>query len=69
VNYVQQNGDLTPLYVGKIAADHMPIIEELQFRKILVQPPLRPRYLDNPDAQARLTAMKDHSSVIDLLQS
>ena len=41
---------LEPLLIGKISSNHVPIIRELQARKILKPLTLRPRYLENPKA-------------------
>jgi uncharacterized protein (TIGR02421 family) len=35
LNYLQQGGQLEPLFVGKIAAKHVSIIQELQARQVL----------------------------------
>jgi uncharacterized protein (TIGR02421 family) len=48
---------LEPLYVGKIARRHIPVIDELRHRGVLRDPPLRPRFLDDPTAQGRLEAL------------
>jgi uncharacterized protein (TIGR02421 family) len=46
------------LYVGKIAAKHIRIVEELRHRGILREPALLPRVLDDPDAIERLAAVR-----------
>ena len=66
--YLREGGSLDPLFVGKFGADHVPIIEELQWRKVLRPPPLRPRYLDDPEAQARLQAARQGLTVLDLVK-
>ena len=65
---LRRGGDLNVLLVGKLAADHIPIIRELLSRGILRQPPLRPRYLDDPRAIEALHRVKQASSVLDLLE-
>lgn len=45
---------LLDLLIGKIAIDDLDVIEELLWRKVLKPAPLRPAYLDDPKAQARL---------------
>ena len=35
LKYIGEGGNLEPLFVGKIAANHLPIIQELQYRQIL----------------------------------
>jgi hypothetical protein len=66
--YLREGGELEPLLVGKLGPDHVPIIEELQWRKVLVPPPLRPRYLDDPGAVRRLADVRRGVSVLDLVQ-
>ena len=54
VGYLADGGRLDTLLVGKIALNHVAVIEELQRRGVLVNPPLRPAYLDDPDTYYRL---------------
>jgi hypothetical protein len=68
LTYLREGGALEPLLVGKIGPDHVPIIEELQWRKVLVPPPLRPRYLDDPAAVKRLGDLRMGASVLDLVK-
>ena len=68
IDFVRRGGDLNTLLVGKLAADHIPIIRELLGRGILRQPPLRPRYLDDPRAIEALNHVGQASSVLDLLE-
>jgi uncharacterized protein (TIGR02421 family) len=67
IDFIRRGGDLNLLLVGKLAADHIPIIRELLSRGILRQPPLRPRYLDDPRAIESLARVGQASSVLDLL--
>lgn len=55
---LREGTDLDTLYVGKIARRHLPIVEELRHRGILSEPPLAPRFLDDPDARKRLAAIR-----------
>jgi uncharacterized protein (TIGR02421 family) len=66
LEYLKNGGDLAPLFVGKIAAEHVPLIRELQWRKILKPPPLSPRYLNTELAQTRLLNLRRGVSVLDL---
>ena len=66
LSYLREGGSLEPLLVGKLGPEHVSIIEELQWRKVLVPPPLRPRYLDKPAAQERLDGLRRGASVLDL---
>ena len=67
LDYVKNGGKIEPLYVGKIAAEHIPIIEELRYRKILKPPPLMPRFMRDPQALEKLNQLKNGKSVLDLL--
>lgn len=58
LDHLAEGGALEPLYVGKIALRHLPIIDELRHRSVLREPPLRPRVLDHPDALGRLEAVR-----------
>jgi uncharacterized protein (TIGR02421 family) len=68
LTYLREGGALEPLLVGKLGAEHVPIIEELQWRKVLTPPPLRPRYLDDPDAGERLARIRNGVTVLDLVK-
>ncbi len=56
LRYIQKGGDLNPLLVGKMAVEHIPIIKELQYRKVLQAAPITPRYLQDSAALERLEA-------------
>ena len=59
VSYLADGGRLDTLLVGKIAVDHVAVIEELQRRGVLRPPPLRPAYLDDPDTHYRLENLRN----------
>jgi uncharacterized protein (TIGR02421 family) len=67
IDYLGKGGTLLPLFIGKIAADHIPIIRELQWRKVLREPSLTPRYMERPDAKSRLDKLNQGMTVIDLI--
>ena len=68
LDYLKLGGELEPLFVGKISANHLPIIEELQYRKVLKSAPLRPRYLTNPNVGERLERLRGGLSLLDLIE-
>lgn len=68
LEYLRRGGQLDPLFVGKIAAEHIPLIQELQHRKVLKPPALRPRFLDMPGVAERLTETRNGKTVIDLIK-
>ena len=67
LEYLSGNGEFGPLLVGKIASDHIPIVRELQWRKVLRDPPLSPRYLEIPAALSRLQEVRKGKTVLDLI--
>lgn len=65
-----QNNPLSDLFfIGKIAIEHVPIIQELQRRKVLQQPKLLPHFLNVPQTAARLEHLGRTLSAIDLIES
>jgi uncharacterized protein (TIGR02421 family) len=58
VAYLRAGGELEPLYLGKMAQKHIPIVEELRHRGVLRKAALRPRFLDDPAALRRLEAVR-----------
>lgn len=68
LRYVQKGGDLKPLLVGKMAVEHIPIIKELQYRKVLKPVLLVPRFLQDDTARLRLENLRGSTcSVADLV--
>ena len=68
LTYLREGGALDPLLVGKLGAEHVPIVEELQWRNVLSDPPLKPRYLDDPAAIDRLEEIRRGVSVLNLVK-
>lgn len=58
--------DLAPFWFGKIASRHIPVVDELQLRGLLRRPRFTPEFLTRPDAQARIAALSNTSSLADL---
>jgi uncharacterized protein (TIGR02421 family) len=63
-----EGGSLDVLFVGKLALDHIPLIQDLLDREVLVAPWVRPRWLDVPGAQERLARLREGASVTDLFE-
>ncbi len=59
---------LDVLFVGKLALDHVPLIQDLLDREVLTPPWVRPRWLDVPGAQERLARLREGASVTDLYE-
>ena len=68
LTYLGRGGDIEPLLIGKLGPDHIGMVKELQWRKVLVEAPLRPRYLEDPGALARLEKVRKGRSVLDLIE-
>jgi uncharacterized protein (TIGR02421 family) len=67
LTYLGGGGDIEPLLIGKLGPDHIGMIKELQWRKVLREAPLRPRYLEDPRALERLEWLREGHSVLDLI--
>ncbi len=63
-----EGGSLDVLFVGKLALDHIPLIQDLLDRDVLTEPWIRPRWLDVPGAQERLDRLRAGASVTDLFE-
>ena len=59
---------LDVLFVGKLALDHIPLIQDLLERDVLNEPWVRPRWLDVPGAQERLDRLRAGASVLNLYE-
>ena len=63
-----EGSSLDVLFVGKLALDHIPLIQDLLDRGVLRAPWVRPRWLDVPGAQERLARLRAGASVTDLYE-
>ncbi|MBN1908958.1 MAG: flavohemoglobin expression-modulating QEGLA motif protein, partial [Pirellulales bacterium] len=68
LDYLHAGGDVEPLLVGKLAAEHVPMVRELQLRQVVVPPPVRPRYLDDPRSRQRFDQLGQVRSVLELVE-
>ena len=67
LEYLGSGGAFEPLLLGKFGAEHLHIIRELQWRKVLSVPLLKPRYLDNPGATEKLETVRRGITLQDLV--
>jgi uncharacterized protein (TIGR02421 family) len=67
LEYMRQGGALEPLFIGKISAKHLPIMEELLWRHVLRPPPLKPRYMSEPQTVKRIERLHQGVSLLDLI--
>ncbi len=63
-----QGHDLKSLYLGKVAAEWLPLVEELRWRRVLQPPALEPRFLSLPESQPRLQRLQEGMDVLQLLE-
>lgn len=68
LDYVSRGGELDLLCVGKLAADHLPMVRELLLRGVLQKPQLRPRYFDALETAERLDRLRGGRTVLDLIE-
>lgn len=69
LKYLGNGGDIVKLFIGKMAVSHIPMVDELLHRGILIPPKVLPRYLADPQALDRLEHVKHGMTVQDLLDS
>lgn len=58
LGHLRGGGDLEPLWVGKIALQHAPLVQELLYRGVLHEPYWRPRCFETADAKPRLDQIR-----------
>jgi len=68
LRYLREGGDLELLFVGKVASAHLPLIFELRQRQVVKPPLLKPRYLEQPEAQKKLEQLRGGMKLLELLQ-
>ncbi len=68
LKYLENGGKLKSLFGGKISADHVSIVKELQWRKILQPPQLQPSYLNNSETIQKLNDLKNGLTILDLFK-
>lgn len=59
LRYIENGGDIEPLFIGKISLAHISIMKELNMRKILKPVPLLPRYLKAEKSKLILEELKN----------
>jgi uncharacterized protein (TIGR02421 family) len=69
LKYLGDRGELEPLYIGKIASAHLPLIAELRLRQVLKPPAILPRYLDDSHGKQKVDRLRGGMTVLQLLES
>jgi uncharacterized protein (TIGR02421 family) len=67
VNYLKSGGDYMLLFVGKIALQHIPFLQELKWRKLLKDAQLKPNFIGTEYFDKRMEKLKSSSSLITLI--
>lgn len=65
--HLRAHGSLDPFWMGKIAASHFGIMQELGTRGLLKAPKLTPQFLDHPQADERLKAARSGITPIQMV--
>ena len=65
--HLRAGGDLGPFWMGKIAASHFGIMQELGTRGLLKPPQLIPAFLSHPEAEARLKKARAGMNPIEMI--
>jgi len=68
LDYLAAGQQLEQLYIGKITYEHLDFIEELQWRKVLKAPRLRPRFLDDPRTASRLKQLRQGKNIVQIMR-
>ncbi|WP_018237245.1 flavohemoglobin expression-modulating QEGLA motif protein [Ensifer sp. BR816] len=69
LDHLADGGALEPFWMGKIAASHFGVMQELSARGLLGGPAVRPMFLDHPQAPARLAKARSGLSPLELLDT
>src|SRR5690606_15586610 len=65
--HLRAGGALDPFWMGKIAASHFGVMQELSTRGLLKPPRLAPQFLSHPQAESRLAAAAAGLSPLEMI--
>ncbi|QFI70301.1 flavohemoglobin expression-modulating QEGLA motif protein [Sinorhizobium alkalisoli] len=68
LDHLADGGTLEPFWMGKIAASHFGVMQELHARGLLGAPSVDPIFLDYPEASSRLARAHAGMAPLDMLQ-
>jgi len=68
LDYLGDGGELNILYLGKIAQDDIPFVEELRWRKVLKDGPLQPHFLQSEKSKKLMQKISSGLSITQLIQ-
>lgn len=66
LSYLRDGGRLDPLLIGKISLADEPLVGDLLERGVLVDPPLRPRFMESTSAVERLAQIRAGADIMEL---
>lgn len=66
LGHLGAGGSLEPFWMGKIAASHFSVMQELSTRGLLKSPRLQPQFLSHPQAEQRLAAVAAGMSPVEM---
>ena len=69
LDHLRSGRSLDPFWMGKIAASHFDVIQELNLRRLLKAPEIKPTFLSHPKAAQRLEKARLGLSVVELIAS
>ncbi|PST23841.1 flavohemoglobin expression-modulating QEGLA motif protein [Mesorhizobium plurifarium] len=67
LDHLAAGGALEPFWMGKIAASHFSVMQELHARGLLGGPAVRPIFLGGPEAPSRLARARERLAPLDML--
>jgi uncharacterized protein (TIGR02421 family) len=68
LDYLKEGGELEPLLIGKMSGDHIPVMQELQLRRVLSPAPVVPRYMQTARGKERLARVRANANVFELVE-
>jgi uncharacterized protein (TIGR02421 family) len=68
LDHLRTGGALEPFWMGKIAASHFGVMQELAERALLRPPAVRPHFLETNEGRNRLARARDGMRPIDMIQ-
>lgn len=68
LDYFRKGGDEQILWTGKMARRHLPILQELRWRKVLAPSRITPRFMEASGAEKRLLTLRAGATVFDLIE-
>lgn len=67
-DFIATGRDLDPFWFGKIAGQHVPVVDELLARGMLRAPAALPEFLSRPSARRHVARIREGCSFIDLIR-